>query len=127
MVPNLLITDDDAALRGVLSDALTRSGFCVHQAADGQQALHVLGDTEIHFALVDVHMPRVTGLELLRRLGDVPKRPPCALMSADWNDEIEAEARRFAAYKVVHKPVRLGQIRGIVADALLDVYGWKPA
>jgi len=127
MVPNLLVTDDDTALRRSLCEALSRSGFRVHEAGDGDEALRLLEVTPVHFALVDVHMPRVTGLEVLQRLADLPHRPTCALMSAELDDKIVAEARRWAAYRILSKPIRLHAIRQLVHGALEEVYGWKSA
>ena len=125
IVPNLLVTDDDGALRSLLCEALSRSGFQVLQAADGHEALEVLGRHTVHFALVDVHMPRVTGLELMRSLADLPNRPPCALMSADLTDRIVAEAKQMNVYRVLPKPIRIHQIREVVRGALKDTYGWS--
>ena len=67
MIPNLLITDDDSAFRKVICESLSRGGFRVTEACDGQEAIDVLDQTKIHVALVDVHMPRVDGLALMQQ------------------------------------------------------------
>ena len=126
IVPNLLITDDDSAFRGVVRDALIRRGIRVTEASDGQEALDVLQQTRVHIALLDVHMPRVTGLEVMRQLVETPERPPCVLMSAELDDEICREAERMRAYRVLSKPFRLNVLRDVVGTALADAYGWHP-
>ncbi|WP_246151904.1 response regulator [Rubripirellula reticaptiva] len=127
MTPNLLVTDDDAAFRQVLCEALARRGFNVTEATDGQEAMDVLDHSEVHVCLIDFHMPRLTGLDVIRRLHTAGRVLPCVLMSADLNDEIRREAESMATYGVLAKPVRLKQLSDVVCRALADVYGWRPS
>jgi CheY-like chemotaxis protein len=126
MVPNLLVSDDDSAFRHVLCEGLSRRGFRVVEAQDGEEAIEKITHCEIHFALVDVHMPRVTGLEVMRHLTQSPHSLPCVLMSAQLDDEIRREAERMRAYKVLSKPIRLRQLTDLVCGALNEIYGWRP-
>lgn len=126
VVPNLLITDDDPAFRQVVSEGLVRRGFRVTEASDGREALELIERSEVHLALVDFHMPHVTGLDVIRHLHGRPASPPCVLMSAELDDEIRREAERMRAYHVLSKPVRLAQLTKIVCGALVDRYGWRP-
>lgn len=127
MVPNVLITDDDAGFRQTLCDALSRRGLKLHQAADGDEAMEMIERQPIHLVLLDVHMPRVTGLEVIRVLAERPERMPYILMSAMMNEEIEREAARMRAYKILHKPIRLKVLRDIVCGGLAETYGWRPS
>ena len=124
-VPNLLVTDDDTAFREVISEAFVRKGFAVTQASDGDEAIDVIQARSIHLVLVDVHMPRVSGLEVMRQLATNPASPPCVLMSAELTESIEQEAARMNAYRVLSKPVRLKALTEIVCHALKDRYGWQ--
>lgn len=126
MVPHVLITDDDAGFREVLCDALAGRGLHLHQAADGDEALRLIENEPIHMALVDVHMPKVTGLEVLAVLAQRAERIPYVLMSAMMDEEIEREAARMRAYKIVRKPIRLKALRDIVCGGLAEAYGWRP-
>ncbi|TWU21013.1 Response regulator MprA [Novipirellula galeiformis] len=126
IVPNLLVTDDDSAFRRVVCEGLMRRGFEVSEASDGDEALHVIRSKRVHLALVDVHMPRVTGLELMRQLADTPDRPACVLMSAEMDEAIRREAESMQAYQVLSKPIRLHQLCDVVLGALTEVYGWAP-
>ena len=125
MTPNVLITDDDAGFRQTLCDALSQHGLNLHQASDGDEALAVINRQPIHLLLVDVHMPRVNGLEVIRSLAGLPKRIPAVLMSAMLNEEIEREAAAMRAYRVLHKPIRLSVLRDIVCGSLAETYGWR--
>lgn len=125
-VPNLLVTDDDKAFRKVVCEGLQRRGFHVIEACDGREALDVIEHAPVHVAVVDVHMPRVTGLDVIRHLHESPSSLPCVLMSAELNDEILQEAERMCAYDVLSKPLRLTQLTSVVSHALTDHYGWQP-
>lgn len=125
-VPNLLVTDDDSAFRQAVSEGLMRRGFHVTQACDGFQAIEVIDHSAVHMALVDLHMPGVTGLEVIRHLRNHPSHPPFVLMSADLNDEVRREAERMHAYQVLRKPIRLNQLTDVVCGALAEIYGWRP-
>ena len=126
VVPNLLVTDDDSAFRQVVCEGLTRRGFHVTEARDGEEALDVIEHNEVHIALIDVHMPRVTGLEVIRHLSTRPKSPPCVLMSAELDEEICREAKRMKVYDVLSKPLRLVQLTTVLGSALDEIYGWSP-
>ncbi len=124
--PNLLVTDDDSAFRRVVCEGLVRRGFEVTEARDGREALELLECSQVHMALLDVHMPRLSGLDVIRHLYESPESPPCILMSAELNDEIRREAQRMRAFEVLSKPVRLQKLTEIVCEALTSVYGWQP-
>lgn len=72
---NILITDDDAHIRTLLKHVLTRDGYLVIEAADGQEAIHKLKENTVDLAVVDVMMPHIDGLELcqyIRETYDIP-------------------------------------------------------
>lgn len=125
LIPNLLVTDDDSAFRHAVREGLVRRGFRVTEASNGQEAIEVISSCEVHFALIDVHMPKLSGLDVIRHLHQQPTSPPCVLMSADLDEEIRREAERMRAYHVLSKPVRLAQLTDVVCGALTDVYGWR--
>jgi DNA-binding response OmpR family regulator len=125
LIPNLLMTDDDSAFRQVVAEGLSRAGFHVTEARDGQEALDLLETSEVHIALIDVHMPRVTGLEVIQQLSERDHSPPCVLMSAQLDENIRREAERLRAYRLLSKPIRLHKLTDVVCAVLADVYGWQ--
>ncbi len=124
-VPNLLVTDDDAAFRSAICEGLVRRGFRVTQACDGQEAIELLSRTEVHVALFDVHMPRLGGLEVIRHLHRQPTRLPCLLMSAQMDEATRREAMAMHAYGVLDKPIPLNRLTATVCAALTEIYGWR--
>jgi DNA-binding response OmpR family regulator len=102
--PQLLITDDDRDFRVSLAEALARRGYRTIQAADGVEALEVLAVEPIHLALLDVHMPRLDGLGMLRSLRGSRPSLPCILMSAELDDSIVSQAKALNTHRLLAKP-----------------------
>lgn len=124
--PRLLITDDDRDFRATLVDVLRNRGFETLEAGDGEEALDLLNRCQVHLLLLDMHMPRLTGLETIRRVQLTSRQPPMPwiLMSAALDEGIVAEAQAAAAFSVLPKPLRLPQLTTAVQDVLRQVYHW---
>ncbi|MGB7346016.1 MAG: response regulator [Pirellulaceae bacterium] len=125
MKPRLLVTDDDNAFRTVLCEGLERRGFYVSQACDGDEAIEFLSQNEVHLALVDYHMPRVTGLEVMRHVRQIGQSLPCVMMTAQLDDSLQQAAMQLNAYQVLAKPVRLAVLCSVIGTALYDAWGWQ--
>ena len=126
--PSLLITDDDRDFRETLRGVFEQRGYRTLLAADGEEALDVMGRETVHLALLDMHMPRLSGLETIQRIRQLPFDVvlPCILISAALDAAIEEEARRQRAFSILSKPVRLREITGAVQQALFQTYDWRP-
>lgn len=124
-IPSLLITDDDADLRETLREALERRGYRTLAAGDGEQALEILQDEQVHLLLLDMYMPRLTGLETIRRVKLAFADLPCILMTANLDERLAEEARRARVFRVFSKPVPFADLSGSVEQALQQTYGWS--
>lgn len=126
--PSLLITDDDRDFRETLRGVFEPRGYRTLLAADGDEALDIVQRQSVHLVLLDMHMPRLSGLETIRRIRQMPLNValPCILISAALDAEIEAEARRQRAFSVLSKPIRLREVTGLVQQALTLTYNWQP-
>jgi CheY-like chemotaxis protein len=122
--PSLLITDDDPDFLETLSGVFAPRGFRTLLAGDGQEAIRIVQTQEVHLLLLDVHMPRLTGLETLRLVKQFKAMLPCILMSAHWDDMLLEQARLAEAFLVLPKPVTVSQITGAVRQALERTYHW---
>ena len=123
--PALLITDDDREFRETLRSAFEPRGFRTLLAGDGEEALQIVRSQEVHLVLLDMHMPRLSGLETLRLVKKFKSILPCILLSARLDELIVEQARLAQAFSVLSKPVTLGQITGIVRQALRRTYDWQ--
>jgi len=123
-IPSLLITDDDGDLRETLRAAFEWRGFRALAACDGEEALEIVQNVQVHLLLLDMYMPRLSGLDTLRRARQIRHQLPCILMSADLDDRLAEEALRARAFRVFSKPVRFSELTGSVHQALQQTYGW---
>jgi len=123
--PSLLITDDDLAFRETLQGVFEPQGYRTILAGDGEEALHIVRTQVVHLALLDMHMPKLSGLETLRLVKQFKALLPCIILSADLDETIIEQARREHAYSVLRKPVALMQIMGVVRQALEATYHWQ--
>ena len=67
-LPSLLITDDDLEFRQTLRTVFEGQGFQTLLAGDGEEAIHIVRTQEVHLVLLDMHMPKLTGLEVLKAI-----------------------------------------------------------
>lgn len=123
--PTLLITDDDTSFRATLQELFEPRGFRTFQAGDGGEALRIVRTESIHLVLLDLHMPRLGGLETLREVKAMNAALPCIVMSAGLDPETIAEVREAQAFSVLPKPVTRDEVTSSVAAALWEAYGWK--
>lgn len=112
--PLLLLVDDDQQIRQLLSDIGTREGFEVLEAADGAAALQMLHRRHMDLVLLDLHMPRVNGLEVLRAVRAGGTSSQIALMSGAASVEDAVEAIKLGATEYFSKPLDLPRVRALM-------------
>ena len=125
LAPSLLITDDDLAFRETLQTVFEPQGFRTLTASDGEEAVEIVRREEVHLVLLDMHMPKLTGLETIRRLKQFKAMLPCILMSARLDEIIIEQAKLARAFSVLAKPLTRRQIIGAVCHALERTYNWR--
>jgi CheY-like chemotaxis protein len=107
----VLVVDDDDAIRTLVERVLRREKFVVDSARDGREAIEKLSRNDYGTILLDLMMPRVDGLGVLRFLET--ERPECLksviVMTANLHGAAEA-ARAKPAFRVVSKPFDLKQL-----------------
>ncbi|MEE9602287.1 MAG: response regulator [Thermoguttaceae bacterium] len=123
--PSLLITDDDPGFRETLQSVFEPQGFRTILAADGEEALEIVHTREVHLLLLDMHMPKLSGLETLRLVKQFNAMLPCILMSAALTDRIIEQAMHEHAFSVLAKPITRSQLTGVVFSALQRTYDWR--
>ncbi|HET7220861.1 MAG TPA: response regulator [Vicinamibacterales bacterium] len=114
----ILVVDDDDTTRLVLRSVLGKAGFTVSEARDGIEALDSLGRDRFELMLLDVWMPRMTGLDLLAALRNLRHVPRVVVMTSDEAPETLLKAVREQAFSCVHKPIEPSMLVTTVRDAL---------
>jgi two-component system, NtrC family, response regulator AtoC len=113
----VLIADDEANLRRVLSAQLARDGFEVHAVEDGEAALEVLAEHHIDLVITDLRMPRLDGMELLKRIvADYPDLP-VVMITAHGTVDTAVEALKRGAFDYVTKPFDRAELQRVISKA----------
>ena len=114
----VLVVDDDDTTRLVILRVLAKAGYSVSEARDGVEALETIRNDRFDLMLLDVWMPRMTGLDLLAALRGVDHAPRVVVMTSDDAPETLLKAVREQAFNYVHKPVDPGELLTTVREAL---------
>ncbi len=113
----ILIVDDEAIIRDLCARAL--KGYEVLQAGDGEEALHIFAKGGIDVILTDVMMPKMDGIELLRRLKETEPTLVVIVMTGFAEKDIILNALKADADDFISKPLNLLQLKTAVDKALV--------
>lgn len=118
--PLVLVADDDADIRALVAFRLERAGYRVVTASDGEQALELAMTQSPDLAVLDVMMPRLTGLEVTKHLRQQHKtsRLPVILLTARVQDADVAQGLEAGADAYIKKPFSPQEL-GLRVQAIL--------
>lgn len=85
---SILITDDDRSARETLREIVAPQGFRTLLAESGEEAIELITQHEVHLALMDMHMPRLSGLETMAIVRQMRGGIPAILITADQDEEL---------------------------------------
>jgi DNA-binding NtrC family response regulator len=106
----ILIAEDEANLRLVLQKELERLGYRVQAAPDGEAALRKLEESNVDVLLCDINMPRIDGMEVLRRVHERPNPPEVIMLTGQATVETAVEAMKLGAYDYLTKPYSITEL-----------------
>jgi len=116
--PVLLVVDDDQVARELLAETLGREGYRVRVAGGGEEALRLAGAEPFDMALVDLRMPDLDGLAVLRQLAMIQPDLPVVILTAFATIETAIEAVNAGAFDYLSKPFRMEEIKIVVRRTL---------
>ncbi len=115
----ILVVDDEEDIRSFLADALGAEGHDVAEAPDGEAAWSRLGAEGFHLVLTDLRMPRLDGIELLRRLRQTQPEVEVIVLTAHGSVDSAVEAMKLGAFEYLQKPISgPAELRLVVSRAL---------
>jgi DNA-binding response OmpR family regulator len=120
MAEHILAVDDDERIRRLVQINLQRAGYRVTTAGDGIEALERIDQELPDLLVLDVNMPRLDGIELLRQLRARPETAalPVILLTAKAQDEDILEGKRSGADYYLTKPFSPPELLAVVREAL---------
>ncbi len=104
MKARILVVDDERAIRDLLSDAISDAGYEVLCASNGEEALSLIGQENIHIAICDIKMPGMNGIDLLQKIRDISPETIVLMITAYASVETAVDALRYGAFDYILKP-----------------------
>jgi DNA-binding NtrC family response regulator len=117
-MPNILIVDDERAIRKTLGEILSYEGFKIEEAADGEEGLKLFSEKNYDVVLCDIKMPKLDGLEFLTRATEKNPDVPVIMISGHGTIETAVDAVKKGAFDYIAKPPDLNRLLITIRNAL---------
>jgi two-component system, NtrC family, nitrogen regulation response regulator NtrX len=115
---NILIIDDEKAIRKTLSEILSYEGYKIDEAGDGEEGLRKFRDKEYDVILCDIKMPKMDGIEFLEKAKEANPDLPIIMISGHGTIETAVEAVKKGAYDYISKPPDLNRLLITIRNAM---------
>src|SRR3984885_10741160 len=115
---NILIIDDEKAIRKTLSEILSYEGYKIDEAGDGEEGLKKFRDKEYDVILCDIKMPKMDGIEFLEKAKEINPDIPIIMISGHGTIETAVEAVKKGAYDYISKPPDLYRLLITIRNAM---------
>ena len=104
-MPRVLVVDDEPDARELLSEFLMAKGYAVLTASNGEEALRKLKEERPHLILLDIRMPKMDGMETLRRVREIDHEVGVIMVTAVHEEETGRQALEMGAFDYITKPL----------------------
>jgi DNA-binding response OmpR family regulator len=124
----ILIIDDEEHIRNVFSLALEKEGYKVFPTATGEEALSIFSKEKIDLIFLDLHMPGIDGIEVLKKIREKDKKVPIFIVTGfymGYKDELKALEAFGLDFELLIKPVDAEQIKAAAYGVLVGPYAVK--
>jgi len=115
---DILIIDDEKAIRKTLIEILSFEGYKLDEAADGEEGLKKFREKNYDVVLCDIKMPKLDGIEFLQKAGEINPDTPIIMISGHGNIETAVEAVKKGAYDFISKPPDLNRLLITIRNAM---------
>ena len=118
MAIHLLYADDEPDLRDLVKNHLSLEGFEVDTAGDGEQAVKMLDSKKFDLVLLDVHMPVMDGVEVLKYIREKNLNPRLIMLTGDGDPHLISECAKYGATDYLTKPYNYHELIEAIDRAL---------
>ncbi|MBN8787894.1 MAG: sigma-54-dependent Fis family transcriptional regulator [Terrimonas sp.] len=115
---NILIIDDEKAIRKTLGEILSYEGYKIDEAGDGEEGLKKFKEKNYDVVLCDIKMPKLDGIEFLDKVAEINPDVPVIMISGHGTIETAVEAVKKGAYDYVSKPPDLNRLLITIRNAM---------
>jgi DNA-binding response OmpR family regulator len=116
----ILVVDDELEVCDLLKEFLSARGYEIHIATDGLSALEKLKAVSPHLVLLDMRMPGMDGIEVLKEMKKIEPSVPVIMVTAVTEEDEAKSTFQFGAFDYITKPVNLDYLENVVTVKLLD-------
>src|ERR1700755_967249 len=117
-MPDILIIDDEKAIRKTLSEILSFEGYKIDEAADGEEGLKKFGEKNYDVVFGEIKMPKLDGIEFLEKAKGINDDIPIIMISGHGNIDTAVEAVKKGAFDYISKPPDLNRMLITLRNAL---------
>jgi CheY-like chemotaxis protein len=111
MLYKVLVVDDEASVRELLNDLLKREDCKVTICSTGEEALDLLKKEEFDVVLLDIKLPGISGLEVLKNIRDTDKKLPVIMITGfGYNEDLICKSKEFGCSGYIGKNIPVAQI-----------------
>jgi len=114
----ILAIDDDSIIRTLLTNILTKAGYEVVTAADGESGLELAVSTNPDLVVTDFQMPGISGLEVLTELQRTQPGLPVILLTAHGDVALTIKSIQLGAYDFIEKPIQMQELLDVIRNGL---------
>lgn len=119
---NLLVVEDDKMIREGICEFLSEFGYKTYQAEDGKQAISIFENNEINLAILDIQLPYINGLEVLKKIRETSDIP-AIMLTAFSDEEYKINAFTSLADGYIEKPFSLPVLKVRIESLIKKHYG----
>lgn len=114
----ILIVEDEKGIRILLSDVLSSEGFEVISVKDGQESLDQMEDSKFDLVITDINMPRLDGIEMLKRMKKAGRKEKVIVITADILDRRLEDGELPSVLTQLQKPFKIDNFVDVVIGAM---------
>lgn len=118
MKPSILIVDDDEVMQETLSDVLRKRGYEIFTVGSGNGALPMIEKNVIDLILLDMRLPDIDGLEVLKKIKEFDNEILVIMMTAYSDVQTAVSAMKSGAYDYINKPFELEELKLLIEKGL---------
>ena len=118
MKPSILIVDDDEVMQQTLSDVLKKKGYEIFSVGSGNGALSIIKKNIIDLVLLDMRLPDVDGIEVLKKVKELDTEILVIMMTAYSDVQTAVSAMKSGAYHYINKPFELEELKLLIEKGL---------